>query len=138
MEQRLYLWAKDQFKKGVHLQKSDLCNMAKEFSKNENFLASSGWCLNFLNRYPNLNRLVQAFKQRKKRGVKSEFSMKFYNQRQPNEIYSNPRPINSNIGSNNLGYPSANQWENQSYDSQNNHHILNRPNYPSYLNHEEN
>lgn len=48
-----------EFDRGERVQMVAICKYARKMSKNKQFLGSTGWCSNFLNRYPKLKRLVK-------------------------------------------------------------------------------
>lgn len=59
MEEKVYNWAMKEFANDRKVQMITICRYAKHVSKNKQFQGSTGWCSNFLNRYPELKRLVK-------------------------------------------------------------------------------
>lgn len=59
LEEKVYSWAMGELNRGNRVQMVSICRYARMASKNKGFLGSTGWCSNFLNRYPDLKNLVK-------------------------------------------------------------------------------
>lgn len=59
MEKSVYKWAMQSIASLKKVQMVDICRYAKLVSTNKLFLGSSGWCANFLNRHPDLKKIIK-------------------------------------------------------------------------------